>query len=75
MAEKRTVSFGDINPEPVPVEEESFMLLMPSGGTSLKECNRTAEPTLITNGGTQRDRGIEFDFTFAVMARTQPIDE
>lgn len=73
MAEKR-ISIGDITPDPVAeAEEESFMLMLPVGATGLKECNRTAGPTTITGNGTQKDRGIEFDY--AIVTRTQTMDE
>jgi hypothetical protein len=73
MAEIR-ISIGDITPDPVAeVEERSFMLMLPVGATGLKECNRTAGPTTIIGTGTQKDRGIEFDY--AVVALTQTTDE
>lgn len=62
MEKKRTISVNDIDLESLPEDQESVILLLPAGQAGLKECNRTAGPTEITGGGTQKDRGIEFDF-------------
>ena len=70
MAETR-ISISDITPDPVAeAEEQSLMLLLPVGATGLKECNRTAGPTTITGTGTQKDRGIEFDYSIATSTQT-----
>lgn len=62
MAKKRTISIKDIDPQSVPADQESFMLFLPAGQAGVKETGRTAETTEITGEGTQKDRGIEFDY-------------
>lgn len=62
MAKRPTISIDDINPQAVPDDEESIVLLLPVGGTNFTETGRTAEKTTIKGDRTQKDRGLEFDY-------------
>lgn len=58
---KPKIRIGDLARTGVPAQEGSIILVAASGMGG-KMTYRTAPPTVITNGGTQRDRGIEIDY-------------
>jgi hypothetical protein len=68
MAKNRTISIDDINPQSVPEDMESFILFLPVGQAGATETGRTAGTTTIVGNGTQKDRGIEFDYPKKVAA-------
>jgi hypothetical protein len=62
VSKKTGISIDDIDPQEVPDDHQSFMLLLPVGETEPTETGRTAEETTIKGNGVQKDRGIEFDY-------------
>jgi hypothetical protein len=74
MAKKPTISIENIDPQAVPDDEESIMLVLPLALAKAKDTYRTAGETIIKGDGTQKDRGIELDYPkpkLATRARTQ----
>jgi len=61
MATKSKLKIGDLSSGAILIREGSIVL-MPVGGVSATETNKTAEPTTITGDKVQKDRGIEFDY-------------
>ena len=61
MPRKTTIKIGDLSVRARPAQEDSIILLA-VGELSAKMTYRTAGPTVIKGGKTQRDRGMEFDY-------------
>jgi hypothetical protein len=70
MAKNRTITIDDINPESVPENMESFIIMLPVGQSGATETGRTAQTTTIQGDRTQKDRGIEFDYPKSIGAAT-----
>jgi hypothetical protein len=60
MARTPKIRIGDLSAPALPIQQDSIIVLSASAG-GWTDTYRTAQPTVITNGGTQRDRGIELD--------------
>jgi hypothetical protein len=71
MAKKTSITIGDVTAKAVHKHHQhAFMLLLPVGGrgggiNDVVETGKTAEETTIKGNGTQKDRGIEFDYPAA----------
>jgi hypothetical protein len=65
MAKKTSITIGDVTAKAAHKHQHSFMVLLPVGGTNVVETGKTAEETTIKGNGTQKDRGIEFDYPAA----------